>query len=174
MGLNTYPSNPFPPSTDRMDVDALETEVSKLNNDVSELKSGLTNLDNEVNGVSGAIGQVQEQVNGITPTLRYTSATTGTHADKLATLQTAFDALTDKQKQRAYILYGAAKYSVGNCGGGIFYNIYYDFPRHETRIIMIDLNNVYTKMARLTITSSSTALESLESSEGQNAFMLYA
>lgn len=41
MGLNTYPSNPFPPSTDRMD--ALETEVSKLNNDVSELKSGLTN-----------------------------------------------------------------------------------------------------------------------------------
>lgn len=45
MGLNTYPSNPFPPSTDRMDADALETEVSKLNNDVSELKSGLTNYE---------------------------------------------------------------------------------------------------------------------------------
>ena len=44
MGLNTYPSNPFPPSTDRMDADVLEAEVSKLNNDVSELKSGLTNV----------------------------------------------------------------------------------------------------------------------------------
>ena len=51
MGLNTYPSNPFPPSTDRMDAGTLESEVSKLNNDVSELKSGLTNyeLQNNIN-----------------------------------------------------------------------------------------------------------------------------
>ena len=49
MGLNTYPSNPFPPSTDRMDADALETEVSKLNNDVSSLRSGLTNVAQTVN-----------------------------------------------------------------------------------------------------------------------------
>ena len=48
MGLNTYPSNPFPPSTDRMDADALETEVSKLNTDVSGLKSDLTNLNSAV------------------------------------------------------------------------------------------------------------------------------
>lgn len=40
MGLNTYPSNPFPPSTDRMDADALEAEVSQL-------KSGLTNYESQ-------------------------------------------------------------------------------------------------------------------------------
>lgn len=41
MGLNTYPSNPFPPSTDRMDADALEAEVNQL-------KSGLTNLNSDI------------------------------------------------------------------------------------------------------------------------------
>lgn len=48
MGLNTYPANPFPPSTDQMDADTLEAEVSKLNSDVSELKSGLTNYENVI------------------------------------------------------------------------------------------------------------------------------
>lgn len=49
MGLNTYPSNPFPPSTDRMDADVLEAEVNKLGSDVDQLKSGLTNYENQNN-----------------------------------------------------------------------------------------------------------------------------
>lgn len=43
MSLNTYPCNPFPPSTDQMDADTLEANVSKLETDVDQLKSGLTN-----------------------------------------------------------------------------------------------------------------------------------
>lgn len=43
--LNTYPCNPFPPSTDQMDADTLEANVSKLETDVDQLKSGLTNVD---------------------------------------------------------------------------------------------------------------------------------
>lgn len=46
MGLNTYPSNPFPPSTDRMDADTLEAEVN-------ELKSGLTNVHDNFTDVIG-------------------------------------------------------------------------------------------------------------------------
>lgn len=42
MSLNTYPANPFPPSTNQMDADALETEVSQI-------KSGLTNYENQNN-----------------------------------------------------------------------------------------------------------------------------
>ena len=39
MSINTYPANPFPPSTDQMDADTLEAEVSQL-------RSGLTNVYN--------------------------------------------------------------------------------------------------------------------------------
>lgn len=49
MSLNTYPANPFPPSTDQMDADTLEAEVNQL-------KSGLINLDGLVNCKIGVFG----------------------------------------------------------------------------------------------------------------------
>lgn len=70
MGFNTYPSNPFPPSTDRMDADALETEVS-------ELKKGLTNKQDKTDNtltttaktVIGAINELDSDLSTISQTV---------------------------------------------------------------------------------------------------------
>lgn len=62
MGLNTYPCNPFPPSTDQMDADTLEANVSKLESDVDQLKSGLTNVEAAING--DVIMRMMQHVSG--------------------------------------------------------------------------------------------------------------
>lgn len=72
MSLNTYPANPFPPSTDQMDADALEAEVSQL-------KSGLTNVQDDVKlntqdlttpsrskNVINILDKASETINGVT------------------------------------------------------------------------------------------------------------
>lgn len=86
MNLNTYPCNPFPPSTDQMDADTLEANVSKLETDVDQLKSGLTDLNNYHRLIS-------------------VSGTTGTLKDKINSLALAWTALTNEEKARSYLVY---------------------------------------------------------------------
>ena len=87
MGLNTYPSNPFPPSTDRMDADALEAEVSQL-------KSGLTNYQTQNNlnlevpdrknlfiGIYGANSTTV--YSPVKPSTKYTISTKSTGASQI-------------------------------------------------------------------------------------------
>lgn len=123
MGLNTYPSNPFPPSTDRMDADALETEVIELKSEVAGLTTEISKelIKSADNRAWSGTSLVFSGISAVNTTVWYFCAMTTTDADTTV--------------QSGYIIVQNAN-SVKVCGKTGTFTVAYDNSNNKLTITL--------------------------------------
>lgn len=117
------------------------------------------------------IGAELNAINSNFARLRASSSATGTHADKLTELKSTYNALSSSEKNRAFIVYGGARYNIAVFTWGQFLLHYY--YNSTLYIGILDVSGGHND--EMTITSNgAVAVQNKDSTTDSNIFELYA